>query len=252
MISISKICMPLVVGLLLTASSCRTSDTAEAVIDRAIRAHGAHLLANAVLEFTFRGDRYKAVRQAGLFSYERLYEDSTGSVRDVVNNDDIFREIDGVPQSINERTRSSILSKVNSIIYFASLPYPLKDPAVMKRDLGPTEILGTTYDRIEITFHRQGGGPDYQDRFVYWINVETSLIGYLAYYYYTDETGSRLRELVNPRDVNGFRAADHLNYASRMDTLGTRLEGYESLIGTDGLELVSEVRHESVSLEFAD
>ncbi len=236
------------VGVLLTLPSCRIPDNAETVIGRAIRAHGAQRLDNAVLEFTFRGERYRAFRQAGVFSYERHYEDSTGSVRDVINNDEILREINGEPQAIDDRTRASILGKVNSIIYFASLPYPLTDPAVVKRDLGPSEVLGTTYDRIEITFRQQGGGPDYRDRFVYWIDSETSLIDYLAYYYFTDETGSRLRKIVNPRDVSGFRAVDHLNYAPRADTLGMRIEGYADLIETDGLDLVSEVRHENVSL----
>ena len=109
-------------------------------------------------------------------------------------------------------------------------------------------IDGVTYDRLEITFRQQGGGPDYRDRFLYWVNRDTDLIDYFAYYYLTDETGSRLRKVVNHRNVRGFVAVDHLNFAAKSDTLGQRVELYEQLIEADELELVSEVKHQNVTI----
>ncbi len=229
-------------------SGCSRDVTPDDVIDRAMRAHGTTILDNAILEFDFRGDRYLARRNEGLFSYERYWADSSGNVRDVVNNDEIFREVDGKRVDITERLESSILTRVNSIIYFASLPYSLRDPAVIPRYLGVGSIDGNEYDRVEITFRKQGGGPDYRDRFLYWVNRSTSRIDYFAYYYLTDETGSRLRKLVNVRNVNGFLIADHLNFSAVTDTIGARIEAYERLIGTEGLDLVSEVKHENVRL----
>ncbi|MBT8399060.1 MAG: hypothetical protein KJO98_01175 [Rhodothermia bacterium] len=229
-------------------SGCSVDVTPDEVIDRAMRAHGTTALDNAVLEFEFRGDLYQARRNDGLFSYERHWDDTSGTIRDVVNNDEIFREVNGQRIELTERLESSILTRVNSIIYFASLPYSLRDPAVIARHLGVGSIDGNEYDRVEVTFRKQGGGPDYRDRFLYWVNRSTSRIDYFAYYYLTDETGSRLRKLVNVRNVNGFLMADHLNFAAATDTIGSRIEAYEPLIGTDGLDLVSEVKHENVRI----
>ena len=231
-----------------SAAEDATSLTADILIDKAARAHGTGNLDNAILEFDFRGDRFVARRDDGLFSYERIYRDSAAAIRDVVNNDEIFREINGQRVEISRRTQSSILSRVNSTIYFASLPYALHDPAVESAYLGPGKFNGVDYDKIEINFKQEGGGPAHRDRFVYWISRDTDLIDYFAYYYHEDEPGSRLRKLVNPRDVGGFRAVDHLNYGASPDTLGSRIELYDRLIESGALELVSEVKHKNVSL----
>ncbi len=241
-------CVAAMFVAIVMSSGCGGDVAPDDVIDRAMRAHGTTALNNAILEFDFRGDRYLARRNNGLFSYERHWRDSSGTVRDVVSNDEIFREVNGERAALTERLESAILTRVNSIVYFASLPYSLRDPAVIARYLGTGVIDGETYDRVEVTFRKQGGGPDYQDRFLYWVNRSTSRIDYFAYYYLTDETGSRLRKLVNTRNVSGFLVSDHLNYSAIPDTIGSRIEGYEPLIGTDGLELVSEVKHENVRI----
>ena len=200
------------------------------------------------MAFEFRGDQYVVTRDRGLFSFERIYTDSAGTIRDYITNEGSFREIDGKLQEIDDKTAASILSRVNSVVYFASLPYPLKDPAVRTRYLGRTELDGATYHKVEVTFVQEDGGPDYQDRFVYWINRRTHLIDYLAYYYLTNETGSRFRHLVNPRTIGGFRIVDHINYAAVPDTIGWHVDRFDDLLRAGALEIVSEVKHENARL----
>ena len=56
------------------------------------------------MEFVFRGDRYTAERNDGLFSYERVYEDSLGFFRDRLDNDGVSRRIDGAVQTVDDTT----------------------------------------------------------------------------------------------------------------------------------------------------
>ena len=90
-------------------------------------------------------------------------------------------------------------------------------------------VMGRRFHNVEVTFTEEDGGPDFRDRFVYWVDIDTGTIEYLAYYYLTNETGSRFRRLVNPRTVGGFRAVDHLNYALDPDTIGTAVDLFDEL-----------------------
>jgi hypothetical protein len=220
----------------------------QVIIDRAIAAHGGAHLVNAVVEFDFRGKHFTVTRNGGLFTYERTYTDSTGLVREVLSNDELYRSVAGVRVPLTEKERLVMQEAINSVVYFALLPFPLNDPAVQKRYVGETRIEGAPYDEVEITFRKEGGGRDYQDRFVYWIHQEHATMDYFAYYYYTSEQGSRFRKAVNPRTVGGVRFADYLNYKSAADTLGTTVEHYEEVIAAGGLELVSEIRLDNITV----
>ncbi len=241
-----KRCFIIVCGLLL--GSCVSEDRGRTFLERSYDAHGAANLSRAEMEFTFRGDRYLARRLDGVFSYARTYEDSIGAVVDRLTNDGVSRERNGVLQTIDERTASAILEKVNSVVYFASLPLPLKDPAVIPRYLGTSDLNGQTYHEVEVTFTQEEGGPDFRDRFVYWINADLHTIDFMAYYYLTNETGSRFRQFVNPRRVNGFLVVDHLNFSASPDTIGSAVHRFDDLYEAGLIELVSEVKHEDVRI----
>ncbi|NNE35006.1 MAG: hypothetical protein HKN13_07210 [Rhodothermales bacterium] len=230
---------------ILLLGSCTEPDRARHILERTFKAHGAENLQNAISEFHFRGELYRASRNSGVFAFERVYEDSLGTVRDLLTNDGSFREVNGERTPIDDSTAFSIQEKVNSVVYFSSLPLPLKDPAVLTQYLGTSQIDGQAFHEVEVTFRQLGGGPDHEDRFVYWINSHSDLIEYFAYYYLTNETGSRFRRLVNPRVVGGFLAFDHLNYAARPDTIGSRVEQFDDLLQKGALEIISDVKHEN-------
>lgn len=231
--------------LLPSGSGCSEGPDPQAIVDRAIAAHGGAHLDEAVVEFDFRDRHYRVMRDGGLFQYERHYTDSTGAdVREVLTNDELYREVDGRRVSLSEAEAGSVLEGVNSVVYFALLPYFLNDPAVQKRYLGETTLRGEPYHEIEITFRQEGGGVDYEDRFVYWIHQENHTMDYLAYRFHVNGGGTRFREAVNPRRVGGVRFADYRNFTPAV--ADTVLEGYDTYLDTDTLRLLSNVEIENV------
>ena len=87
---------------------------AQAIVDQAIAAHGSDVLRHAVVEFDFRDKHFKITRNGGLFTYERTYSDSTGAVREVLNNDGIYREIDGARVALSEQETNRLATPLNS------------------------------------------------------------------------------------------------------------------------------------------
>ena len=237
----------LAVVLLLGSLGCATRPDAQEIVDRAREAHGSDVLDRAVVEFDFRGKHFRVRRDDGLFSYERTYTDSTGArVREVLNNDELFRTINGERVALSDEERRSVKTAVNSVVYFALLPYALNDPAVQKRYVGEEQIEGEPYHRVEVTFQKEGGGRDYEDRFVYWFHQNRHTLDYLAYRYHTDGGGTRFRKASNPREVNGVRFADYLNYTA--DTIDTSITRYGQMMEADSLQQVSTVRLDSVQV----
>jgi hypothetical protein len=64
-----------------------------------------------------------------------------------------------------------------------------------------------------VTFSEEGGGEDYEDQFLYWINKKDLTLDYLAYQYYTEGGGIRFRAVTQRHNVNGITFQDYANYA---------------------------------------
>lgn len=247
--------VPILSVLLLTACGPQTGDppqptpsAAQSAVDRAIAWQGGAILDNAEFSFTFRDYQFRVTRSNGLFSYERRFVDSTGaSVRDVLSNSGLTREVNMLPVELDSAAYASAETAVNSVVYFALLPLPLNDPAARKRLLSTPDIEGRTYSEVEVTFRPEGGGRDFDDRFVYWLDQDDGSLDYLAYYFHVDDTGTRFRKAVNIREINGVRVADYLNYRHDLPGLES-IESYDSLYQAGELELVSEIRLEDVSI----
>jgi hypothetical protein len=178
-----------------------------------------------------------------MFRYERTYADSSGSIVEVLTNDGFARTADGEPYEMTEREFNIWTEAVNSVVYFALLPYKLNDPAVVKRSLGQEVVEGEPYERVEVMFTPEGGGRDHDDRFVFWFHAEEATMDYLAYHY-TKRGTSRFRKAVNQRQIGGIRFADYLNY--RADTLGYDVELAAKAFEEGALPLLSEVVLDSV------
>jgi hypothetical protein len=220
-------------------------DPASRIIDKTRDVHGSAIIDTATIHFDFRGDIYVARRSNGLFEYSRSYVEDGAEVRDIITNDSTFRLISGAPVSLDDGERRSIESRVNSVIYFALLPYNLADPAVRSAHLGEVSIRGEPYDAVEVTFEEDGGGRDWQDRYVYWIHSQSRTMDFLAYSFHDDDGGgSRFREAVNPRQIAGVRFQDYLNYT--VDTLVVAIEQYPDFLDSDALELVSTVEIDEI------
>jgi len=225
--------------------------TGKAIIDAAVEAHGGPVIDTSIVAFTFRGDRYQLLHDSGRFRYERMATDSAGRrVREVLSNDSLYRSIDGTRVELTDAERASVNTTVNSVSYFALLPHALTDPAVQSRRLGIDTVRGTPYHTVEVTFRQEGGGPDWEDRFVYWFDTDTYAMDFLAYAYGlgdSDDPGHRFREAYNVREIGGVRVADYVNYTDTTLTAST-LEDYAGRLDASTLEEVSRIELESVEV----
>ncbi len=203
------------ITLILFLQACMSeSRNAEKIVDAAIQRHGGKLYENSEINFTFRDRQYKRKRKGGIFSFQRIFTDTTGRViSDLLTNDNFIRDIDEQQVQLSEEDVQKYTASVNSVIYFSLLPYRLNDAAVIKKYIGENEINGKPYHKIEVTFNQNGGGEDFQDIFVYWVHQKEATVDFIAYSYAEEDgTGVRFREAYNVREINGIRFSNYINY----------------------------------------
>jgi hypothetical protein len=225
---------------------------ADSIVQAAIAAHGGDVLDRSVVSFTFREFNFRVERDGGQYRYQRTYTDSLGrSVREVLTNDSLYRSIDGERVQLTEDERNAVRVDVNSVPYFALLPYNLQDPAVQTEYSGVDTMDGTPYHRIRVTFQQEGGGQDWQDVFMYWFAQDDLSMDYLAYAYGfspNEAYGTRFRAAYDVRTAEGVRFADYMNYTTPGDSLRD-LTRYPDYLAGDSLELVSRVETDSVQVQ---
>lgn len=237
----------LCLGIIFSFGSCHSDDEAQKIIDQSIAAHGGELFQNANISFDFRDRHYEIFKSPDSFRYVRLFTDELGLVEDVLDNDGFERRINGEPVELTEKEVNAYSNSVNSVAYFAFLPYGLNDSAVIKNYLGETTMEGNGYHLIKVTFKPGGGGEDYEDEFLYWINKENSRMDYLAYSYHTDGGGLRFRKAINTHTVSGILLQDYDNYKPADETLP--VESMEELFKSGDLELLSKILLENIEVE---
>ncbi|MEO0552016.1 MAG: DUF6503 family protein [Bacteroidota bacterium] len=192
--------------------ACTTKEDANKIVNEAILQAGGDLFENTEIEFVFRDREYGYKKVGGNFEYVRIFKDSTNVVRDVLANTGFTRQIDGITTEVADTMATKYSNSVNSVVYFALLPYGLNDQAVNKIYVGQSTIKDEVYHKIKVTFNQEGGGEDFQDVFIYWVGEDDHKVDYLAYSYETDGGGIRFREAYNERVINGVRFVDYVNY----------------------------------------
>ena len=218
---------------------------ANAIINKSIEVSGGNLFEKSNINFDFRDKHYKAIRYNGKFRYERVFKDSLGLVRDVLNNKGFLRYLNGKTLEISDEKTQAYTSSVNSVHYFSVLPYGLNGKAVNKLFLGEEEVKGKKYHKIKVTFNEEGGGEDYDDEFIYWINIENYKADYLAYSYSEkDGKGFRFREAYNERYINGIRFVDYNNYKPKNNSV--TLENLDTQFENGKLDLLSKIELENI------
>ena len=192
---------------------------ANKIIGESIQVSGGHKIDTSVIEFNFREINYKATRLGGNFKLERVFLDSIGEIRDVLSNNGLDRYINESLVNLPDSMATKYSASVNSVHYFAVLPYGLDGKAVNKTYVNEVDIKGKSYHKIKVTFNEEGGGEDFEDVFMYWVNTVTSKVDYLAYSYNEDDgKGLRFREAYNERYVKGIRFVDYNNYKPKDNT----------------------------------
>lgn len=227
----------------LLISACNPAEkSAEQLIQNTIEHHGGDAYESLNVEFKFRDKFYKLRHVGGNFQYERIFQDSTGrEINDILDNSGFKRLIEGEKVDLSPKDSAAYANSVNSVHYFALLPYNLKDEAVLAHNKEDVLIKGKPYKTIEVKFKQEGGGTDYEDVFMFWFNTETFDMDYFAYSYETEGGGVRFRESINKEQVEGVIFQDYNNFKAEK---GTDLIELPALFEKGELELLSKIELE--------
>lgn len=235
---------------LLSTHIVKAQVMADQIVGHAIEKAGGDRYEKAVIQFTFRGNHYQSSRKNDIFQLERTIIKPEGLLQDIINNQGFERYLDHCPLIVEDSLITRISDGINSVHYFALLPYGLNAPAVRKKLAGETVIKNQPYYKIEVTFSKEGGGTDFEDVFMYWIHKEEFTVDYLAYQYAVNGGGIRFREAFNPRVINGIRFVDYKNY--KTDDLKTPLKNLDRLFEKQKLKLLSEIKTENIRVNFVE
>lgn len=230
--------------------SCDEKPDPQMIIDKAIEKHGGDHYNNVLIAFDFRDRHYTILKKDNKFEYTRSFEDSLGSFKDVLNNDGFYRLLNGEKIGIPDSMAAKYARSVNSVVYFATTPFVLNDEAVRKKYIGMCSLNGQKYHKIEVSFDQQGGGIDYDDVFVYWINKDKYTMDFLAYEFHVDGGGTRFREVHNRRRVGEILFTDHVNY--KYTSEDTPLKDYDQLYEDNQLTRLSHIDLENVTVKAVD
>lgn len=215
------------------------------IVNAAIAEHGGSAFDSFTLNFDFRDRHYAASRNGGIFFYTRSFTDSTGAtIKDELTNDGFTRYRDDAKVPLTEKQIKAFTGSVNSVIYFALLPFGLNDTGVNKEWVGETELEGQPYDVVRVTFADDGNDETHEDEYLYWFHKEKNTMDYLAYSFETDGGGLRFRKAVNPRKKGGILLQDYINY--KPQDKHTPLDKLQTLFTEGKLEKVSDIRLEHI------
>ena len=235
----------LAVFLLVLGCKDKTEDAlgAQEIVDKAIEQAGGGLYACSHIDFVFRDRLYSLEYDESNKVLKRTFEKDSATIVDIKRNGGFQRMVDNQPVVVADSTARKYANSVNSVHYFAYLPYGLNDRAVNKKLLGVRSIKGRDYYTIEVTFDQEGGGDDFEDVYIYWIDKETFTPDYLAYEFHVDGGGMRFREAYNERYVEGIRFVDYSNYKP---TETVSIYDIDRHYSQNKLELLSKIELEEI------
>ena len=238
-----------IIIILLITIGCRNRNsdniTVQDIIDKSIEVSGGNLYRTCNISFVLRDVSYELENSTGSKILKRIVNNDSTTILDILKQNNFQRYINDNPVIVADSMATKYSNSINSVHYFAYLPYGLNDPAVNKKLLGETQIGDKQYYKVEITFDEKDGGEDFDDIYIYWINKETFKPDYLAYEFSVDGGGTRFREAFNERIINGIRFVDYNNYKA---TANISVYELEALFKTKELELLSMIRLEDIEV----
>lgn len=223
--------------------SCNEQDkkelTAQQIVDRSIGICGGERYPTSTISFQFRDRKYVKENVRGQKVLKRIFKNDSMAIVDVKTPKSFERYVDGILVKIPDSLAHAYANSVNSVHYFAYLPYGLNDPAVHKEYLGKIMMHDQEYYKIKVTFDQENGGDDFDDVYIYWFNTKTLKPDFLAYEFHVNGGGLRFREAYNERYVNGIRFVDYKNYKPKVDSHS--IYKIERLYLQGDLELLSSI-----------
>lgn len=235
--------------LIVVLISCQQEEkklNAQEIINKSIEVSGGILHETATVSFDFRGRKYISKIDGNQKVLKRLLHNDSIQLFDILTGEKFQRFQNDTLITLSDSLSRVYSNSVNSVHYFSKLPYGLNDQAVKKELLGEIEIKGAAYYKVKVTFEQDGGGDDFDDTYLYWFNKETFKVDYLAYEFHVDGGGMRFREAYNERYLDGMRFVDYYN--SKPKTLGASIIQIDSVYINDGLQLLSKIELEDITI----
>lgn len=240
----------LMIIILFGMISCKqkeaTKISAQDIVDKSIAVSGGDRYKTSDISFDFRDRKYILQRIDGKKILKRIKKNDTLDIVDVKTAQGFERYVDGKLAQIPDSLANSYANSVNSVHYFAYLPYGLNDQAVIKEYLDEVVIKDKKYHKIKVTFKQENGGDDFDDVYIYWFNAKTFKPDYLAYEFHVNDGGLRFREAFNERTVNGIRFVDYLNLKPKTDDQS--IYRLDSLFEKGELEVFSKIELENITV----
>lgn len=220
-----------------------SAQDAKELLNKTLKAYGGNKYKKAHYQFVFRDKVYRFKNNKDTYQYSVRKTVNGTQIFDQLSNGQFSRSINGVESTLSKKEVMGATGSLNSVIYFATLPYKLLDPAVNLAHGGTTTIKGVEYKLLEVTFDEEGGGVDHDDQFIYWIRTDNHRIDFLAYNYRVNGGGVRFRAAYNTRTVGGILFQDYVNYKA---PVGTPLADLPALYEKEELKKLSVIATESV------
>lgn len=220
--------------------------TAQDIVDKSIAISGGKLHSEKQVSFLFRERKYIAEVVEGKKILKRITNTDSIRITDVKGHNYFKRFFNDSLIHVSDSIATRYSNSVNSVHYFARLPYGLNDPAVKKELLGEQKIKNKTYYKVKVTFSKKDGGADFDDTYLYWFDKETFKPDFLAYEFHVDGGGIRFREAFNERYINGIRFVDYNNLKPK--TKEVSIFKIDSLFETNALELLSKIELDSIKV----
>ncbi|THV59750.1 deoxyribose-phosphate aldolase [Flagellimonas alvinocaridis] len=217
------------------------------IVDKSIADSGGVLYKNHDTSFIFRDKKYSASKEDGKKVFVRIFNLDSVTVKDIKKGNSFQRFFNDSLVEVPDSMAIKYANSINSVHYFARLPYGLNDKAVNKELLGEETIKGKEYYKVKVTFDQEGGGDDFDDTYVYWFDKESFKPDYLAYDFHVNGGGQRFRRAYNERYVNGIRFVDYENYKPQKEDSGILEIGKRFNNGE--LELLSKIELTDIAVE---
>lgn len=211
---------------------------AELLFQSVLEKHGGKKYDFAHYSFVFRNVEYSFENSESNYFYSREFSKGANGFFDRMSPNSFTREIDGIEIELSKEETTKYRASINSVIYFATLPYKLGDASVNKEIVGEDSINGQAYKMMKVSFGQEGGGEDFDDEYLYWFNSNTHTMDYFAYNYTVNQGGVRFRSAFNSRVVNGVIFQDYINFEA---PVGTALKDLSSLFENGELKELSRI-----------
>ncbi len=234
--------------IVLFVVSCKekeaTTLSSQNIVDQSITVSGGELYQRSNISFKFRDRKYMSEIKDNKKVLQRSTKNDSAIILDILGRTGFTRFVNDSVIHLPDSMANSYSNSVNSVHYFANLPYGLNDTAVNKEFLGEIRIKDSDYYKLKVTFDQEDGGDDFDDTYIYWFNKKTFKPDYLAYEFHVNGGGLRFREAYNERYVGGIRFVNYYNFKPKDEN--TSIFDIDSLYLKEDLELLSKIELEDI------